>query len=103
MSVKYIPAYFITILTAGLGLFVACKFSGRRATCSLQLLRIQQRTSSARPTAFIVRRKWGPAWSGDSAGASVLTRSARPPQLRGMEELGDPPYHRFLLLRPEPG
>ena len=30
MSVKYIPAYFITILTAGLGLFVACKFSGRR-------------------------------------------------------------------------
>ena len=30
MSVKYIPAYFITILAAGLGLFVACKFSGRR-------------------------------------------------------------------------
>jgi hypothetical protein len=29
MSVKYIPAYFITILAAGLGLFVACKFSGR--------------------------------------------------------------------------
>jgi hypothetical protein len=31
MSVKYIPAYFITILAAGLGLFVACKFSGRRS------------------------------------------------------------------------
>ncbi|MSR25828.1 MAG: hypothetical protein EXS06_02250 [Planctomycetaceae bacterium] len=30
MSVKYIPAYFITVLAAGLGLFVACKFSGRR-------------------------------------------------------------------------
>jgi hypothetical protein len=30
MSVKYIPAYFITVLGAGLGLFVACKFSGRR-------------------------------------------------------------------------
>lgn len=30
MSVKYIPAYFITIMAAGLGLFVACKFSGRR-------------------------------------------------------------------------
>jgi hypothetical protein len=30
MSVKYIPAYFITILASGLGLFVACKFSGRR-------------------------------------------------------------------------
>jgi len=30
MTVKYIPAYFITLLAAGLGLFVACKFSGRR-------------------------------------------------------------------------
>jgi hypothetical protein len=30
MTVKYIPAYFLTILGAGLGLFAACKFSGRR-------------------------------------------------------------------------
>lgn len=29
-TVKYIPAYFVTVLAAGLGLFVVCKFSGRR-------------------------------------------------------------------------
>lgn len=29
-TVKYIPAYFITVLAAGLGLFTVCKFSGRR-------------------------------------------------------------------------
>ncbi|RLS33636.1 MAG: hypothetical protein DWH79_06575 [Planctomycetota bacterium] len=30
MTVKYIPAYALTVLAAGLGLFTACKFSGRR-------------------------------------------------------------------------
>lgn len=29
-TVKYIPAYFITVMAAGLGLFSVCKFSGRR-------------------------------------------------------------------------
>lgn len=29
-TVKYIPAYFVTVLAAGLGLFTVCKFSGRR-------------------------------------------------------------------------